>query len=427
MRVLQFGGGNFLRGFFDWMLQRIENSGAARYEVIVARTIPREDCSGLVNAGRYQVLSRGFDNATYRETVDEVRVIKGTVDPFADFESFLAEGRRPDLALIVSNTTEAGIFFDEKAARPHNYASFLAALIEDRAARGLPAPIVMPLELIDNNAETLRGCVEAYGNLFGYDAAFFDYLGKMKFLRTLPDRIIPGYPKDAAERINQAGGWEDKYMTSGELFHLLVIKSDASFKTVLPFDKAGLNIILAEDRFAFYRDRKVRVLNGCHTASVAHAMDAGLEKVDSFVSDKRFGEWLYRLAHEEIVPTLERPDNDLVETHRYADDVIQRFKNPALGHSFRSISLNSISKCRTRLEPTLIDYDNRFGKPPVLLSAAIANLVRMYRRGPVVAFPGGDLELRDYAEIKDLDTRDCVARFLPNAGDRLIEAIVNEL
>ncbi len=427
MKVLQFGGGNFLRGFFDWMLQKIADTGAEQYSVTIASAIPSEDCSSLVEAGRYRVVARGVSATGETEEVDTVTVIRDTVNPFRDFSRFLAISLDPELRLIVSNTTEAGIFFDATQTLPHNYASFLAALLEQRCYAKLPSPAVMPLELIENNAGVLKKCVLDYGKIFGYGDAFCDYVEKTRFYKTLPDRIIPGYPRDIAARLDAEAGWVDKYMTSAELFHLLVVEGEDSFTMALPFARAGLNIILTLDEFNRYRDRKVRVLNGCHTASVAYALNAGLEKVDKFASDAKFGPWLRALAHEEIVPALGFSQAGLDDAHRYADAVLERFRNPCLGHSFRSIALNSVSKCATRLSPTLADYYRLRQKIPEQLTNAVGELVKLYQRGPLLHLPGGDLMLSDYGQIEDLDEQQMLAAFLPGLSPELMECVKNAI
>jgi tagaturonate reductase len=422
VKILQFGGGNFLRCFFDWMLQRVSDATGIEYEATLARLTSDEPVFDIAAAGEYHVLLRGYEGEKYAETLDAVRVIKNAVDPAENPHEYIEAGCG-DISLIVSNSTEAGIFFDQTAASPHNYPSRLAALLERRARGHLSPVMIMAMELNDRSGDLLKKTVLQYGQSFAYGTEFFDYVESCPFYNTLVDRIVPGYTADAAARVFQKIGREDKWLTSGELFHLFVIEGDKHILGVIPFDRAGLNVIVTDDKLDFYHDRKVRILNGAHTASVPVALLNGVENVDAFASHPEHSAWLSEMTHGEICRAMD----DSAETHAYADDVLARFKNPALGHKFRSIALNSVAKANTRLRPTLEDYFNKEGKTPPLMTGAIGKLCELYGHGETAELPGGPLELKDFARIKGPSLSDRIESFFPALPAALKEALLSEL
>jgi tagaturonate reductase len=328
----------------------------------------------------------------------------------------------PDLMVVTSNTTEAGIFFEEKET-PHNYPSLLAAALEKRAGAGLPPLSIIPLELIENNGAVLKDCLEKYGRLWNYGPAYFRYLEECAFYDTLVDRIVTGFPAKESAEIFRKIGREDRNVTAGELFHLFVLQGDKSILDILPFHKAGLNAVITGDRLSFYRDRKVRVLNGVHTASVPVALLAGVEYVKDFVEDERFAPRLRSLVHDEIVPAF----SDDPEAHQYGNDVLERFRNPALEHSFRSIALNSVAKSNTRLRPTLEGYFEKFGELPPVLTECIAAMTELYDCDGVKELPGGPLELSDYRQLRGRSLEEMTDSFFPGLSPDLRSALLSRL
>jgi tagaturonate reductase len=426
VKILQFGGGNFLRCFFDWMLQRVSDTTGAEYEVTLAQLTPDEPVFEIAAAGEYHVLLRGYEGEKYVETLDSVRVIKNAVNPLEKPQEYIEAGC-DDISLILSNSTEAGIFFDRRATHPHNYPSRLAMLLEYRAHRHLPPVMIMAMELNDRSGDLLKKTLLQYGQVFAYGMEFTNYVESCPFYNTLVDRIVPGYPADAAERVFEKIGRRDKWLTSGELFHLFVIEGDRKILDVIPFDRAGLNVIVTDDKLDFYHDRKVRILNGAHTASVPVALLNGIENVDVFASHPEYSAWLSGMTHEEICRAMENSTNDSAETHAYADDVLTRFKNPALGHKFRSIALNSVAKANARLRPTLEDYFRKEGKTPPRMTSAIGKLCGLYGKGETVELPGGPLELKDFSQIKGPSLADRIESFFPALPVALKEALLSEL
>lgn len=422
MKILQFGAGNFMRCFLDWMLQKVADKTGREMHVTLAQLLPNEPVDEIVAAGKYGVLMRGYEGGDYKEAYDEVSVIKRAVSPFSDEAEYIRTGVS-DIDLVVSNSTEAGIFHDPAATAPHNYPSHLAHLLNERAKAGCPPIMIMAMELNDRSGDLLKKTLGLYGKTLGYGDAFASYLASCTFYNTLVDRIVPGYPRDAAERIAQKTGHADKWLTSGELFHLFVIEGDKKILDYIPFTEAGLNVIVTDDKLDHYHDRKVRILNGAHTSSVPVALSAGIENVDEFASHPEWSKWLSSLMHDEIARALD----DSKETHAYADEVLARFLNPTLGHKFRSIALNSVAKADARMAPTLRDYIAKFGATPPHMTQAIGKLCEMYSHGAQANFPGGPLDLADAAQIKGTSKAELVASFFPSLDDAARGAITDAL
>jgi tagaturonate reductase len=420
VNILQFGGGNFLRCFFDWMLQKVSDASGIRYNVTLARLTPGNPMGGIAASGGYHVLLRGYEGDEYVETLDSVEEIKNSVSPITGVDEYLRVGCG-DLSLIVSNSTEAGIFFDPEAAEPHNYPSRLALLLNERAKHRLPPLMVMALELNDRSGDLLKRALFQYGELFGYGRKYFDYLSACDFYNTLVDRIVPGYPVDAAKRVASMIGHEDRWLTSGERFHLFVIEGNERILNDIPFGTAGLNVIVTTDKLSFYHDRKVRVLNGAHTASVPVALLSGIENVDEFASAEPHASWLSSTIHGEICLAMD----DSAETHAYADDVMARFRNPALGHRFRSIALNSVSKADARMSPTIADYFDKTGFVPPKMTEAVARMFELYSGGPVASLPGGPLKLEDFGRLKGFSSADMVKSFFPSLPENVKKALIH--
>lgn len=422
MNVLQFGEGNFIRAFMDWMLQKTANATGLPVQVVVAQSMDGNQAEALAAAGTYHVLLRGYEDGQYREVLDPVSVVRAGVNPFRELDRFVALGLDPELSVVTSNTTEAGIFHEPGHDTPHNYASFLALLLHKRALAGLPPLALLPLELLDRNGDDLKKCVFAYARDFGYAPATFAYFDQCHWYNTLVDRIVPGFPREDVERLRSTCG-DDPFLTSGELFHLFVIEGSDAILERIPFHEAGLNVIVTRDKLDFYHDRKVRLLNGAHTASVPMALFAGLEEVNRFVDDPAWQPWLVDMMHKEIAFAMD----DAPETHAYADEVLQRFRNPALRHSFRSIALNSVAKANTRLRPTLESFWKKTGTVPPRMTAALGKLVTLYTTPDGVRrdLPGGELVLSDFASLNGATTPDQILdRMLPNLEPALRTALL---
>lgn len=372
VRILQFGEGNFLRAFVDWMVERLNRftDFNAAVQIVKPRATPG-GTSELLNrqGGLYHVVLRGVQNGKTVEEIEPVTCVKSCLNPATDWEEILKCACSPDLRFIVSNTTEAGI---EYRPGEDTFPAKIARVLTARCRAALPGVVFLPCELIEHNGETLRECTLKYLE----DSAVRRYVEtQCVFCNTLVDRIVSGFPREDAPRYWERLGVQDDLLTCGEPFFFFAIEGPAGLAAELPVATCGLNVVFTQD-LSLYRTRKVRFLNGAHTASILGAHMAGLTFVDEMVRDPRFGKFLRQVLFEEVLPTVALPEE---EKRAYAESVLERFANPYAQHRLLSIALNSVSKWRVRVLPTLLDYQRHFGKLPPCLTQSMAYLVKFYR------------------------------------------------
>lgn len=385
VKILQFGEGNFLRAFVDWIVD-IMNEKTDFYGAIdIVQPISRGMTAQLREQdGLYHVVLNGLQQG---RTVSETRLITCVADafsPYDDFERFLARARNPDLRFILSNTTEAGITFNAADADPHVLADSFPGKVtqllyhrfetfQGEAEKGL---ILIPCELIEKNGDKLRETVLQYADHWQLPATFKQWIQTANtFCNSLVDRIVPGFPKDTIHDIQQAVGYTDNLVVTAEPFHLWVIEAPVSVQQAFPADQAGLHVKFVQD-LTPYRTRKVRILNGAHTALVPVAYLRGLRTVRDAVEDNYTGAFLREAIYEEIIPTLDLPASEL---EQFAADVMERFQNPFIRHELSSIALNSISKYKVRVLPSVLEYYTRLGTLPEKLLHALAALILFYK------------------------------------------------
>ncbi|MBP3627588.1 MAG: tagaturonate reductase [Clostridia bacterium] len=372
-KIIQFGEGGFLRAFFDWMLQKANDEGVYNGSAVVVQPIEKGMCGMLSEQNcLYTNIIRGVEGVESRV----IDVISRCVNPYEDYEAYLSLADNPKAEIIVSNTTESGIAykycdFPENQV-PDSFPAKLTALLYRRYNKGLKGFLLFPCELIEKNGEKLKEIVLKHAEDWKLEAEFINWINKEnQFCNTLVDRIVPGYPRDEKIELD----YEDNMINTAEYYHLWVIEGDIKGKDVLTFDKAGLNIIWT-DNLSLYRTRKVRILNGAHTSTVAYAMLGGIETVMDVMQDEKMSTYIKDVVFGEIMPTLELPENELKE---YAENVLQRFSNPYIKHYWRSISLNSVSKFKVRVLPSLLQYYSRFNKLPEKLVFSLYCLIKMYK------------------------------------------------
>lgn len=384
-RVLQFGEGNFLRAFVDWMFNTLNKQGLFQGRVVVVQPIDQ----GLVDVlndqdGLYTLYLRGLQKGEKIESKEIITSISRGINPYTAYTEFLECAYNPEMRYIISNTTEAGIAYlqEEKPADkcPHSFPAKVAAFLFERYQyfKGDPTKgmVVIPCELINYNGTNLKNAIIKHIEDWGLGIDFKEWLeGSCHFLNTLVDRIVTGYPKEEIEEITSYLGYEDKLVDTGEPFHLWVIEGDSKLRRELPFHMAGLNVIWTND-LQPYRERKVRILNGAHTMTVPAAYLYGFDTVRECVEDQVISKFMRKGIFEEVIPVVDLPENEKKE---FAEDVFERFANPYIKHMLLSITLNSVSKYKVRVLPSLLDYIKQKGQIPPVLSFSMAALIAFYR------------------------------------------------
>ncbi|WP_069661104.1 tagaturonate reductase [Arcticibacter eurypsychrophilus] len=425
-KVLQFGEGNFLRCFVDWMFFELNKKTDFNGSVIAVQPIDK----GMVDMlneqdGLYTLYLRGLKNGkpeSYHETID---VISRGINPYTDFAAFLKTAELPEMRYVISNTTEAGIAYDENdeptATPPNSYPAKLAVWLNHRyetfsgdQAKGMH---IIPCELIENNADNLKRIILQLAQKWGFDAGFTTWLNSAcTFSNTLVDRIVPGYPRERIAEITAELGYEDKQVVEGEHFHLWVIEAPESLQKELPFPSIGLDVKYVKD-LSPYRTRKVRILNGAHTTLVPVAYLYGIDTVREAVEHPVVGKFIKEAIYDEIIPTLDLPKEEL---EKFAGEVIDRFRNPYIKHLLMSISLNSFPKFETRVLPSITEYIKRTGNIPQKLAFSLAATITFYKgkRGEE------EIALNDDAAILIL-LKDAWAKY--DGSDESLETVVTEV
>lgn len=385
IKIMQFGEGNFLRAFVEWIIQDLNDKGAISSDVVLVQPMPFGRVKELAEQdGLYTLRLEGIDGGKKVKNSQVINVVGDCVNPFAEYEKFLAYGESEDLEVIISNTTEAGIAVDptdtDFSVCPKSYPGKLLALLKRRYDKFKGAKdkglAIIPCELIDNNGDELYRCLTELAKINKMDKKFIDWMQNCNhFTSTLVDRIVPGYPRNEIEEIQKETGYIDNNVVKGEIFHLWVLKKEAHVQKVLPADSTGLNVIFADD-IKPYKQRKVKILNGSHTAMVPVAYLCGIDTVGEAVNDPVIGKFVREFVFEEVNPTIDLPQDQMTA---FANSVIERYQNPFIRHELMSIALNSTTKFKTRLLPTLLDYVKIKGELPKRLVFAFAALVTFHK------------------------------------------------
>ena len=385
VKVLQFGEGNFLRAFVDWIIDLLNEKGDFNGSVMMVQPLAK-GMGEMINDqnGLYTTVLRGVRNGKPVEEFRKITSVEGCINPYSDYDKFIAQAENPDLRFIISNTTEAGIAYHEgdkledkpQVSYPGKVCAFLYRRYKAFSGSADKGIIVIPCELIDKNGDNLKAIIKRYAEEWGLEEGFISWLDTAcDFCNSLVDRIVPGYPRAEADAICERLGYKDNLLDSAEIFLLWVIECHGkTHEDELPTEKAGVNVIWTDD-MSFYRTRKVRILNGAHTMSVLAAYQTGLNTVEECIKSPLVFPMMKRGLFEEIIPSM---DGDKKQLEEYAGDVLERFANPYIVHLLLSISLNSVSKFKTRDLPSLLGYIKKEGKLPVVLPFSLAALISFY-------------------------------------------------
>lgn len=405
-KVIQFGEGNFLRAFVDWIIFNMNEKTDFNGSVVVVQPIEHgmidmlngQDCL-------YHVNLQGLDNGEPVNSLTKIDVISRALNVYTQNDEFMRLAEQPEMRFVISNTTEAGITFDptckftDKPAS--SYPGKLTQLLYHRyeyfkgdMSKGL---IVFPCELIFLNGHKLKECILQYIELWQLGAEFKDwFLNACGVYATLVDRIVPGFPRKEIDEIKAKLGYDDNMVVQGEFFHLWVIEAPASIADEFPADKAGLNVLFVPSEEP-YHERKVTLLNGPHTVLSPVAYLSGINIVRDACQHPVVGKYINKVMCEELMETLNLPKEEL---QKFAADVLERFVNPFVDHQVTSIMLNSFPKYETRDLPGLKTYLARKGELPKGLVLGLAAIITYYKGG--VREDGAEIVPNDAPEIMAL-------------------------
>ncbi|TVP51407.1 MAG: tagaturonate reductase [Mongoliibacter sp.] len=383
--IIQFGTGNFLRGFSCWMVQQMKDQGFFKGDIFMIQSHGDSVPETYQNQNnQYHVMELGVSKGKEINQISKIDCIKAVINAKNEPERFLKLAENPGLRFVISNTTEAGIFFKQENPNienvfPVTFPGKLTALLyirfsffEGELEKGL---IIFPCELIQDNGAELKKIVLKHANSWSLPKTFLDWLdASTLFCNTLVDRIVPGFPKENMDKIRPNLEFEDELLVMTEPYHFWAIEGDEKIKDEFPAEKAGLQVNFVKD-LSLYRKRKVRVLNGAHTAMVPMAYLKGLRTVIESIEHQGLGQLISDIIFKEIIPVLGMPEK---ETEKFALDVIDRFRNPFIRHELLSIALNSISKFKIRVLPSMVEFYQINGFWPPLLCQAMADLLVFY-------------------------------------------------
>lgn len=400
IRVLQFGGGNFLRAFASYLVESLNTEADFNGGVALVKPTEKGDYSKLRQQdGLFHVIAQGISDGQPVREIERINCIQEIIHPYHDWAAYCATATLPELRFVISNTTEAGIAFKEEpkptAGPAHEFPGKLAQWLHHRydcfegaADKGC---VILPCELIEQNGDELKAKVLAYAKYWQLGDGFQEWVEAHNiFCNTLVDRIVPGAPGDPSPVWSELGV-EDHQLVTAEPYLLWAIQAPKSVQVELPFNRTAQNVIFTAD-LSRYRTLKVRILNGAHTAMVPVGLSQGITTVREFVEHPDWGTWLNTLLKEEVAPTLPyEPD----EIEHYIATVTDRFRNPYIHHKLADIALNSISKFRVRLLPTVKAYHLQTGEVPTAIATALAALIWLYK-GDCPGLPKDDPDITQW-------------------------------
>lgn len=407
VKIMQFGEGNFLRAFVDWIVNSVNKATDFNAGVVVVQPMPFGRVKELNDVdGLYTLYLQGLQDGKAVRVHEVIKCLQDFINPFEQYDKYLDYAASDDLEMIISNTTEAGIAFDETdtdfTVCPKSYPGKLLAFLKKRYDLGKKGLFIIPCELIDHNGETLKQVLVKLAKHNNMDAKFIDWVAnENKYFNTLVDRIVPGYPRNDAEAFQLDLGYQDNNMVVGEIFHLWCIDAQtvenkdeaaanlAALKAKLPTEKAGLNVLFV-DSIVPYKQRKVKILNGSHTTLVPVSYLAGIDAVKETIEDPELGKFVKEFIFDEVIPTIDIPHDQMVA---YSNSVLERYMNPYVHHLLMSIALNSSTKYKERVLPSVLQYMERKNALPKHALFSLASLMVFYKG--VRLSDGSKIEIQD--------------------------------
>lgn len=383
-RILQFGGGNFLRGFADWIIDKYNKQSNDDKLGILAVKVREEGnySSWKEQEGLFHLFTKGLaEKKTINEKVLITSVVR-VLEVHRDYEDFIASSHQADLNIIISNTTELGLAFsaaDKLDQIPNTFPGQLTQWLFERykffGGDRKSACTMIPCELLENNGQILRDSILQYIEHWQMDAEFKNWLiAYCHFCNSLVDRIVSGIDQRKIADYHERIGFEDQMMTEGEPYHLWAIESKHDLSAQLPLNRIGLNVIYTTD-LTPYKELKLKILNGAHTSMVPIGLLLNIGLVKDVMDNKLTANFIKDLVYLDTIPAIQV---DQKMAKEFAKDVMDRFRNPFLEHRLKAISLNSISKFVSRVLPSIKGYLTTKGRLPPRLVLSFACLLAYY-------------------------------------------------
>jgi len=442
-RILQFGTGNFLKGFVNAIVNDMNLRNGFDAGVVAIKLRPGNQSQiDRINAqeGLFTLNVRGVEKGQVIDRCELIGCQTRAINPYEQCAEFFATALQSDIKWVVSNTTEAGIYFDEQAAQndtpalsfPAKFTQWLYTRFQHFAGHAGSGVNVICCELIENNAYVLRDTIVRHISAWALPDAFKHWLlNHCGFFNSLVDRIVPGRPSDdVCTAIQNQQGYCDDELLEVEPYCLWAIQvaADKQLEFTQQFPTSGIQGVVISDDLAFYRERKVRLLNGPHTATANVARLLGIDTVYQATCDARVSHFMQSFMQDDVLPLLA---GEVDELNHYSHAIYQRFTNPFLKHEWRAISMNSLSKWRARLLP-LVKSAAKQGKLPVRLVASMVGLLCLYRNPALVN--DGDYQPELFASLTSDNAAEVVPQVLAqvslwgedlNALPRFTKAVIS--
>lgn len=386
VKVIQMGEGNFLRGFCDTFINRLNNKTKFNGNVCLVQPRDSKKIHRFWDQDLlYTSITEGYENDKFVSYSEVIDCIGDAIDPYSNYKDYLKYAESKDLQVYISNTTESGIYFEKTDTNlnvtpksfPAKLLAFLKRRYETFGNSKVAGLYILPCELITNNGNTLKSILIKLAKLNNLEEEFISWMINCnKFYNTLVDRIIPGFPSASIDKWQERWGYIDNLAVKGEIYHLWCLQGDKSLFNVLPFNQIDSNIILC-DNITPYKERKVKILNGSHTMLVPTVYQLGYRIVNKTVNDDDVKKMLDSFIEEEVIPSIDLPKKEL---NYFKNSVIDRFANPSINHYWASIMLNSMSKYKERIIPIVkynFETENTFPKYSLYALASLVSLCKI--------------------------------------------------